>query len=408
MFSKGGGGSIDTSGIEEATNRAIDLQKEMYDTTRADVQPWYQMGTGSVSRLSDLLGIGGGSMRNEAQLREELLPQFTSQQAGPTSGFYGDSFGGVFSDRDAAAKSMRQGYVDQNDGGPTAPWHRFVDGVEELSPAATSVVDSEALQNAINERLNDQQVPDDYGSLLERFDLTKFEEDPGYAFRQQEAQRALERNMAAQGVTLGGGGVGEINPQVARALEEQSQGLASQEYGNAYNRYVQDNLNTYNMLMGTAGMGQGSTGIMATAGQGYADNVGNLTTGLASAQMNAQMAQAAQPGMFDSLLGTAGMLGAAYLTGGAGAGAAAGGASSVTPTAMMMGGLSDVRAKENITKLGVENGHQTYEFSYKGDGRRFIGVMAQDIQKTNPDAVNEVDGVLYVDYPRIGVEMREV
>ena len=109
--------------------------------------------------------------------------------------------------------------------------------------------------------------------------------------------------MAAQGVTLGGGGFGNINPQVAKALQEQSQGMASQEYGNAYNRYTQDNLNQYNMLAGLAGYGQVGLSNMTNAGSQFATNSGNLTTGLASAQMNAQMAADAQPSMFGSLLG---------------------------------------------------------------------------------------------------------
>ena len=187
--------------------------------------------------------------------------------------------------------------------------------------------------------------------------------------------------MSAQGVTMGGGGAGEINPQVARALQEQSQGLASQEYGNAYNRYNNDQLNTFNMLMGVSGAGQGVTNQMANAGQQYATNTGNLNTGLASSQLNAQMAADAQPSMFDNLL-QAGITAAPLL-------------------------MSDIRTKENISPVGEEKGHKIYEFSYIGDPRRFIGVMAQEVQETVPDAVKEIDGVLHVDYGMLGLEMRE-
>jgi hypothetical protein len=61
--------------------------------------------------------------------------------------------------------------------------------------------------------------------------------NPAYQFRQQEAQRALERSAAARGGLMSG--------QFAKALQERSQGLASEEFGNAFNR-----------LSGLVGMGQ--------------------------------------------------------------------------------------------------------------------------------------------------------
>lgn len=61
--------------------------------------------------------------------------------------------------------------------------------------------------------------------------------NPAYQFRQQEAQKALERSAAARGGLLSG--------QFAKALQERSQGLASEEFGNAFNR-----------LAGVVGMGQ--------------------------------------------------------------------------------------------------------------------------------------------------------
>lgn len=72
-------------------------------------------------------------------------------------------------------------------------------------------------------------------------------------------------------------------------------------------------------------------------------------------------------------------------------------------------GFSDIRLKENIVPRGEENGFPVYEFSYRGDDRRFIGVMAQDLLETRPDAVLEDDdGFLMVDYSKINVNFRSV
>ncbi len=70
---------------------------------------------------------------------------------------------------------------------------------------------------------------------------------------------------------------------------------------------------------------------------------------------------------------------------------------------------SDIRLKENIKEIGMENGHKIYEFSYKGGVERFVGVMAQDVEKTNPEAVIDgVDGFKSVNYDVIGVKFRRM
>jgi len=74
-------------------------------------------------------------------------------------------------------------------------------------------------------------------------------------------------------------------------------------------------------------------------------------------------------------------------------------------------GFSDSRLKQDIMEIGEENGHKLYEFSYipkvKKSGR-FIGVMAQDVEKYMPEAVIEVEGFKAVNYSMLGLQMREV
>ena len=64
--------------------------------------------------------------------------------------------------------------------------------------------------------------------------------------------------------------------------------------------------------------------------------------------------------------------------------------------------LSDKTAKKNIKKVGSLKGHGLYEYDYKGkhdDGQRHIGVMAQNVEKTRPDAVRKgSDGLRRVNY----------
>jgi len=72
----------------------------------------------------------------------------------------------------------------------------------------------------------------------------------------------------------------------------------------------------------------------------------------------------------------------------------------------LAGLFSDARLKENIIPLGEENGHRIYEFSYKGQPERWIGVMAQEVRMIKPEAVIETPEGLKVNYGAIGVEMR--
>jgi len=401
MGGKGGGGSVDTSGIEAATQEATELQKMMYDQTREDTIPWYDVGKSGLGVLADYMGLSGGSVKSREQIYGDLLPQYTTQN-GISNGLYEDESGNVLTQQGVVDSSYNRagtaGVIKMARGRRTQNALRGALGDDaEFSKVAqqygynpimtqSDSIDYDALNTAVEEQLTAQsQTPEGFGSLLERFDLDKFEEDPGYQFRQEEANKALERGLSAQGVTLGGGGVGEVNPQVARAMQELNQNLASQEYGNAYNRYNADQGNIFNRLMGVSGMGQGTSAQLANAGQQYATNTSNLNTGLAQAQLQAQTAANAQPSMFDTLLNAGTQLGSAYLLAG-----------------------SDRRIKENIKELPKENNHKMYEFSYKGNPKKYIGVMAQDILKTNPEAVVDINGVLHVDYGRLGVAMREV
>ena len=71
---------------------------------------------------------------------------------------------------------------------------------------------------------------------------------------------------------------------------------------------------------------------------------------------------------------------------------------------------SDVRLKDNITKIGKSiEGHNIYKFRYNNSAQEYIGVMAQEVQLKKPEAVAKLNNDTYmVDYSQIDVEFREV
>lgn len=69
--------------------------------------------------------------------------------------------------------------------------------------------------------------------------------------------------------------------------------------------------------------------------------------------------------------------------------------------------LSDIRVKRDIARLAhLDNGLGVYRFRYLDDDQTYVGVMAQEVQKIAPDAVEAgYDGTLYVNYARLGLRM---
>ena len=108
------------------------------------------------------------------------------------------------------------------------------------------------------------------------FGMEQFQQDPGYAFRMQEGMKALERSAAARGGLLSGG--------MLRGAQQYGQGLASQEYMNAFNRYQAERNARLNPLQSLAGVGQTATNQLGQAGQAMASNVGQAMGAAAQAR----------------------------------------------------------------------------------------------------------------------------
>lgn len=96
-----------------------------------------------------------------------------------------------------------------------------------------------------------------YGRYARDFGMSDFQRDPGYDFRLTEGLKALDRQAAARG--------GLISGKALKAAGRYGQDYASNEYGNAFNRYQINRSNQLNPLASLAGMGQTATGAMSNA-----------------------------------------------------------------------------------------------------------------------------------------------
>lgn len=113
-------------------------------------------------------------------------------------------------------------------------------------------------------------------SFQKDFSMSDYQADPGYAFRMQQGQQALDRSAAAKGGLMSGGAL--------KGISRFGQDMASQEYGNAYNRFNQNQNQRFGRLSQIAGMGQGAANQVSGANQGYAAAAGGNIIGAGNAQ----------------------------------------------------------------------------------------------------------------------------
>ena len=204
--------------------------------------------------------------------------------------------------------------------------------------------------------------------------------------------KSFETKMANQGIPLGS----EAYQNAKQAFDQQQNdlltsaviqgtqtGLAANQQGFNQLGYIRNEpVNTLNAIRAGAQVTNPSFGQTAAG----PDLLGATQAGY-NAQLAASNAQNAAKNSFTSgLMGLGGTLGGAAII------------------------ASDVRVKENIKYLGdLTNGLPFYEYEYKpefkaigGEGK-FIGVMAQDVEKVMPEAVVEhPDGYKMVNYSLLG------
>ena len=63
--------------------------------------------------------------------------------------------------------------------------------------------------------------------------------------------------------------------------------------------------------------------------------------------------------------------------------------------------ISDERLKENIEKVGSYKGLNVYEYNYLWSPTKWVGFIAQEVEKIIPEAVLNVNGFKVVDYGKI-------
>lgn len=197
--------------------------------------------------------IGGGLIQKNAVTQAQRAQERALNRAeGATTGAYNE------------AKGYQQPYYDVGTQGMRSLASMVNQGAFDVNPYQYQ------MQQAPNEQFN-------------------FQADPGYAWRMQQGTNAINSNAAAAGNQLSGA--------TLKALAKYGQNMASQEYGNAFDRFnqnrnfaqgqyqfgtttgMQNAMNQYNAANQQANQRYDRFENLAGYGQQAASNLGNLATG---------------------------------------------------------------------------------------------------------------------------------
>lgn len=216
----------------------------------------------------------------------------------------------------------------------------------------------------------------------------------GLNFQEQRAaQQSAREAFGARGML---GSTGSVAAEILNREDmlARKRAEAAQAGANAYNLASQFYTAPGYATLGSAplsyqsGLGLLSSGMQAVGSatpQLINPDVGvNLGAAQRQNVLQAQMANAqAKASQSSGLMGLAG--------------SALGAAATIAPLLM-----SDKRLKTDIKKVGkTDSGLPVYTYKYKGDNKTQMGVMAQEVEKKNPNAVGNVGGFKAVNYALI-------
>ncbi len=218
---------------------------------------------------------------------------------------------------------------------------------------------------------------------------------PGYQFQLNQGMKATDAAAAARGLNLSGGQI--------KGEQQFAQGTAQ----NAWNSYI-------GQLTGAATLGENAAAGQGTIGAQTGASIGNtlFQGGMAGTNyMVGGLQGGLQNASLSYLLSQQGQNGAYYSPGGAGYDSIYSGQG---PEGVSMSDLSgydsqysDVRMKKDIRRVGTtDEGLGVYLYRFKAGGPTQMGVLAQEVERSRPDAVATLpSGLKVVRYGKLSTPM---
>ena len=111
---------------------------------------------------------------------------------------------------------------------------------------------------------------------MQPFGQEQFQQSPAYQFNLEQGLDAINKATRARRTSY--------NPATLQDIGKYAQGVASNEFLNAYNMYNQDQSNIYNRLFGLSQSGQNAGAQVGNYGAGAANAAGEAMMGAGNAR----------------------------------------------------------------------------------------------------------------------------
>jgi hypothetical protein len=276
---------------QQNEQQALGFQQNEWNTDQQNLAPYQQAGTGALSNLNYLMGIGGqGGQGGQPTASPGMQTQ--SMSGGPTSA----------QNPSQVAPQSAASASPYYSGASPSPILSQRQGAAPVSGAGTATATMPATAGATGgsgaaPSTAAGTTPGGYGSLLQGYGQTftaptaaQALNSPGEQAQLQLGDQAMQQSAAAKGNLLTGG--------TAEALDAYGQNLASTNYQNVYNdalntfnsgydQFEQQQNNEYNRLAGIASQGQQAATTLGSQGQQAASNVSSTLLGSAGQQSSA-------------------------------------------------------------------------------------------------------------------------
>lgn len=297
-----GGSLISSNASSQATNTqvnnlgaALNLQRDIYNTTRGDFTPYRAVGQNALFDLASALGVstnginasptGIGGATNQTPGVQAALSAGTGtggatpliNAGGAAVGAYfggpigsivgeraGNFLGDVFGANNASPLQDIAAALSRGEAISDASWAKAGYGpggtaLNGSSPTNVGVVNQPTAGGTAGGTQYGATATTPGGATAG----TGFQASPGYQFAFNEGVKAVDAGAATSGLIGSGARL--------KALTEFGQGIANQEYYNYLDR-----------LFNLSDQGRLAAGMSADAGQNYASNAGNIYEGIGS------------------------------------------------------------------------------------------------------------------------------
>lgn len=235
----------------EAAEKALDLQKYMYDTSRTDMMPWLTAGSTALDELMFELGLAPASSGSSGgQQGGTGMASWLSGMEGSGTGSFGGNGIKFSGNTDSPlAQRIMAGFNTMGGGSGFPGFNSLRGGTNGAANAAPAAARQ-----------------------------SKFMATPGYQFRVSEGERGVLNSLSSLGVKNSG--------KALKSLESFRQGLAAEEYGTYLDR-----------LAGIAGAGRAQSNSMgsmsADAANSMAGSINNAGAARASGYIGSAKAMGA-------------------------------------------------------------------------------------------------------------------